>query len=60
MPNHSCRDRLEQALIRIADPTGEGGRAVLRSMRIKPAPQQMPPMHGLRAARRSVRSMASS
>jgi aspartyl-tRNA(Asn)/glutamyl-tRNA(Gln) amidotransferase subunit A len=29
MPNHSCRDRLEQALIRIADPTGEGGRTCL-------------------------------
>ena len=29
MPNHSCRDRLEQALIRIADPTGEGRRTCL-------------------------------
>ena len=29
MPNHSCRDRLEQALIRIADPTGEGARTCL-------------------------------
>ncbi len=29
MPNHSCRDRLEQALIRIADPNGEGGRTCL-------------------------------
>jgi aspartyl-tRNA(Asn)/glutamyl-tRNA(Gln) amidotransferase subunit A len=29
MTNHSCRDRLEQALIRIADPTGEGRRTCL-------------------------------
>jgi aspartyl-tRNA(Asn)/glutamyl-tRNA(Gln) amidotransferase subunit A len=29
MTNHTCRDRLEQALTRIADPTGEGGRTCL-------------------------------
>ncbi len=29
MPFHSCRDRLEQALSRVADPKGEGKRACL-------------------------------
>ena len=29
MTSHSCRDRLEQALARIADPKGEGARACL-------------------------------
>ena len=29
MTAHSCRDRLEQALSRIADPKGEGARACL-------------------------------
>jgi aspartyl-tRNA(Asn)/glutamyl-tRNA(Gln) amidotransferase subunit A len=29
MSPHSCRDRLEQALLRIADPKGEGARACL-------------------------------
>src|SRR5579863_8050621 len=29
MTDHSCRDRLEQALARIADPNGEGARACL-------------------------------
>jgi aspartyl-tRNA(Asn)/glutamyl-tRNA(Gln) amidotransferase subunit A len=29
MPNRTCRDRLEQALDRIADPNGEGARACL-------------------------------
>ncbi len=29
MPDHACRDRLEQALSRIADPNGEGARTCL-------------------------------
>src|SRR5271163_3308000 len=29
MPQHSCRDRVEEALARIADPKGEGSRACL-------------------------------
>ena len=29
MKAHSSRDRLEQALVRIADPNGEGGKACL-------------------------------
>ena len=40
----SCRDRLEQALARIADPNGEGAAPALPSTRGKPVPRPMPPM----------------
>jgi hypothetical protein len=39
-PKRSARDRLEDALARIAEPKGEGARAALRSI---PMPHVLPP-----------------
>ena len=57
----SCRDRLEQALTRIADPNGRGRARLSHGLcRVRPAPRPMPPMRAPRAGRASARSTASS
>ena len=56
----SARDRLEQALARIADPKGEGARACLTVYAERRARPRMRPMRARRPASRSGRSTARS